>query len=69
MTVQNTGCIFVYFCGGCKNNFRLQFRSSVKETFTGSSHLKTSVSKVANIWVYTYYFQHGCASILHKKTH
>ena len=69
MAVQNTGCIFVYFCGGCKNNFRLQFRSSVKETFTGSSYLKTSVTKVANTWVYTYYSQQGCASILDKKAH
>ena len=25
--VQNTGCVFVYFCGGRKSNFQLQFRS------------------------------------------
>ena len=28
IAVQNAGCVFTYFCGGHKNNFRLQFRSS-----------------------------------------
>ena len=28
ITVQNAGCVFAYFCGGHKNNFPLQFRSS-----------------------------------------
>ena len=27
---SNAGCVFAYFCGGHKNNFRLQFRSSFK---------------------------------------
>ena len=30
MAVQNAGCVFAYFFGGHKNNFRLQFRSSFK---------------------------------------
>ena len=25
--VQIAGCVFVYFCGGSKSNFQLQFRS------------------------------------------
>ena len=28
IAVQNVGCVFAYFCGGHKNNFRLQFRNS-----------------------------------------
>ena len=28
IAAQNGGCVFTYFCGGHKNNFLLQFRSS-----------------------------------------
>ena len=28
--VQNAGCVFVYICGGYKNNFQLQFGSFFK---------------------------------------
>ena len=34
ITVQNAGCVFAYFCGGHKNNSRLQFRSSFNLHFS-----------------------------------
>ena len=30
LAVSNVGCVFVYFCGGHKNNFPIWFRSSFK---------------------------------------
>ena len=32
MAVQNAGSVFTYFCGGHKNDFWLQFRSSSKKS-------------------------------------
>ena len=31
LAVQAAGCVFAYFCGGHKNNIRLQFRSSLNK--------------------------------------
>ena len=46
MAVQKADCIFAYFCGGYKNNFWLQFRSSFNKRF----HDNTSTYK----FVYTF---------------
>ena len=46
MAVQKADCIFAYFCGGHKNNFWLQFRSSFNKRF----HDNTSTYK----FVYTF---------------
>ena len=32
MAVQNVDCVFTYFCGESKNNFRLQFRCPFKDS-------------------------------------
>ena len=32
IAVQNAGCVFAYFCGGHRNNVRLQFCGSFNET-------------------------------------
>ena len=34
IAVWNVGCVFVYFCGGHKNNFPIWFRSSFKENLS-----------------------------------
>ena len=30
IAAETSGCVFAYFCGGHKSNFRLQFRGSFK---------------------------------------
>ena len=58
MAVQNVGCFFTYFCGGYKNNFWLQFRSSFIRKIRGCSSeimmpvyfLRLSKSTLMQIW-------------------
>ena len=40
LTAQNAGYVFAYFCGGHRNNFWLQFRSSFKGISVATSCLR-----------------------------
>ena len=61
MAVQEAGCVFVYFCGGHKNNFRLQFRSSFN-LFIYLTELKEHSLKMSNL-------KHTCKFKIDKTTY
>ena len=46
IAIQNVGCFFTFFCGGHKNNLRLQFRSSFKNDVVNETEFDMSVKQL-----------------------
>ena len=58
IAVQNAGCVFAYFCGGHKNNFPLQFRSSFNLSVSYIYYFWIDVKTDKEIWCRLLYLFH-----------
>ena len=72
LAVQNVGCVFVYFCGGHKNNFPIWFRSSFKKftKFTGKQMCRSLFfNEVSGLQLYQKRDWHRCFPVNFAKFH